>query len=183
MTLGLASPAAAAPSPKCPEGATYNAQTKKCVKGVTFTCPSGTTLQSDGSCIGPATPPCPEGFTLSADGTTCSGPHTCPEGYTYVSAGFCEKEETGGFATLASCPQGHRSYPVEGATDNTCNGPASGPNCPDRTSYDGSGNCEGNPALSCQSPFTLNTSTGLCESTPAGGGGSGGGGGGKPPKT
>jgi hypothetical protein len=226
MTLGPASMAAAAPGgAKCPAGATYNKQTKlceqpqqqvqqcpagstlsgdKCVTGVTFVCPSGTTLQSDGACTGPGTGQCPDGYTLSADGTTCSGPYTCPVLAVPNGLGNCIAPSLG---FPGSCPEGTVlvGYGEVGAH---CEGPAtfSDDSCPDRTSYNSdAGNCEGNPAPSCQSPFTLNTSSGQCETTPTTatvcptgstlnsstglcesaptGGGAGGGGGGRPPKS
>lgn len=163
MLVGSTTASAAGPS--CPEGSTYNKQTKMCERSPTVVCPSGASYDpASGLCTKAPGRTCGEGLTYNAETGNCEGPKVCPEGTFLFIPGWCTDD--GGpdfFAAPVECPSGT----TDPDGDGMCSGPPTGATCDAGMSYDaGSDQCIAVAQYACPQGYGISPSTGNCQTLP-----------------
>jgi len=137
----------------CPDGFTYDADVKQCVKPLD--CPSGGTYSVERNrCEYKRIYECPTGYTQSGD--TCIAPPTCPSGATFNSTILkCTVDPS--FA----CADARWTY------DSSVNKCWIAPTCPTGYSYNSKYDvCLLSYTASCPAGYTLNATRNRCEKTP-----------------
>lgn len=170
LTLGamlIGSTTASAAGPSCPEGSTYNKQTKMCERSPTVVCPSGSSYDpATGLCTKAATPgrTCAEGLTYNPETRTCEGRKVCPEGYFEISfADDCFPESGTGDPVPPECPSG--STDPDG--DDVCTAAPTGATCDAGMSYDASRDqCIAVAQYACPQGYGISPATGNCQTLP-----------------
>lgn len=161
MVVGTATASAA---PTCPEGSTYNKETKQCERLPTAVCPAGSSYDpATGVCGVPVTRSCESGATYNSTTQRCETP-LCPPG-AYVGAineteGSC-REPVYGSVYSASCPSGYTLDQSSGQ----CYQPAS-ESCAEGQTKSGDVCILGVPQFACPQGYGYNTLTGKCQTPP-----------------
>jgi hypothetical protein len=169
---------AASAATACPQGSTYNKQTKACERPPTIVCPTASTYDpTTGLCIGPVSPPnhgCSEGYSYNPTSNRCEV-SVCPAGSAWTtrpdgSLGCTAPDGTVVF--LVPCPPNPDPFvPPFGSLDpNTgiCSHSSTAPSCGAGLTLDSGGErCLAVPGFACPQGYGYNSLTGKCQAVPA----------------
>ncbi len=163
--MAIGSTTASAAGPACPEGSTYNKQTKMCERSPTVVCPSGASYDpASGLCTKAPGRTCAEGLTYNPETGNCEAPSECPEGYHERTPGsdVCFNEVLTN-ARPKECPSG--STDPDG--DGVCTAAPTGATCDAGMSYDASRDqCVAVAQYACPQGYGFSSSTGNCQTPP-----------------
>lgn len=167
LSLGamlIGSPTASAAG-SCPEGSTYNKQTKMCERSPTVVCPSGASYDpASGLCTKAPERTCAEDLTYNPETGMCEGPKVCPEGAFPIPTAIsdCMVHPTGEVKPRV-CPSGT----TDADGDGVCSGAPNGATCEAGLSYDASRDqCVAVAQYVCPQGYGISPATGNCQTLP-----------------